>query len=177
MQPIKQLANALASLADSDRYLFTLSDLKCVLPEHSQGAFKALLSRSVKTGLLQRICYGLYQYPPVAQNTGLILFHAAAKLRAHCFNYLSLETVLSDAGIVSQIPMNWITLMSSCRSQTHQLQRIWSYRIHSHQKKTGRYSRIPGVRSPLSLMACIRQPGDQGYAGNRQEHRSHGAYR
>lgn len=45
-------------------------------------------------------------------------FHAAAKLRAHCFNYLSLETVLSDAGIISQIPMNWITLMSSGRSQT-----------------------------------------------------------
>ena len=118
MQPIKQLANALASLADSDRYLFTLSDLKCVLPEHSQGAFKALLSRSVKTGLLLRICYGLYLYQPAAQDTGSILFHAAAKLRAHCFNYLSLETVLSDAGIISQIPINWITLMSSCRSQT-----------------------------------------------------------
>ena len=118
MHPIKQLANALTSLADNDHYLFTLADLKSVIPEQSQGAFKALLSRSVRTGLLQRICYGLYLYPQAAQNTGLILFHAAARLRAHCFNYLSLETVLSDAGIISQIPMNWITLMSSCRSQT-----------------------------------------------------------
>jgi hypothetical protein len=42
MQPIKQLANILAALADSDHYLFTLSDLKCAIPEHSQGAFGAL---------------------------------------------------------------------------------------------------------------------------------------
>jgi hypothetical protein len=45
-----------------------------------------------------------------------LLFHAAARLRAHEFNYISLETALSDAGIISQIPMNWITLMSSGRS-------------------------------------------------------------
>lgn len=117
MQPIKQLANTLASLANDQRALFTLNDLRCVVPEHSQGAFKALLSRSVKTGLLRRICYGLYLYPPARYDNGLILFHAAARLRAHCFNYLSLETVLSDAGVISQMPMNWITLMSSGRSQ------------------------------------------------------------
>ena len=32
------------------------------------------------------------------------------------FNYLSLETVLSDASVIPQVPMNWITLMSSGRS-------------------------------------------------------------
>jgi len=31
-------------------------------------------------------------------------------------NYLSLETVLSDAGVISQIPMNRIMVMSSGRS-------------------------------------------------------------
>lgn len=118
MQSIKQLAHTLASLANNEHYLFTLADLKCVIPEHSPGAFKALLSRSVKTGLLQRICYGLYLYPLAGYDKGLVLFHAAARLRAHNFNYLSLETVLSDAGVISQIPINWITLMSSSRSQT-----------------------------------------------------------
>jgi hypothetical protein len=52
----------------------------------------------------------------VAYPAGLVLFHTAAKLRADGFNYLSLETVLSDAGVISQIPLNWITLMSSGRS-------------------------------------------------------------
>ena len=44
------------------------------------------------------------------------MFHAAARLRAGEFNYISLETVLSDAGVISQMPMNWITLMTSGRS-------------------------------------------------------------
>jgi hypothetical protein len=46
----------------------------------------------------------------------LLLFHVAALLRAGDFNYLSLETVLSDAGVISQLPINWITIMSSGRS-------------------------------------------------------------
>jgi hypothetical protein len=45
-----------------------------------------------------------------------LLFHAAARLRAGEFNYISLETVLSDAGVISQVPMNWISLMTSGRS-------------------------------------------------------------
>ena len=47
-----------------------------------------------------------------------MLFHAAARLRAGEFNYISLETALSDAGVISQAPMNWITIMSSGRKNT-----------------------------------------------------------
>ena len=47
---------------------------------------------------------------------GLMLFHIAAHLRANELNYISLETALSDAGIISQIPMHWISIKSSGRS-------------------------------------------------------------
>lgn len=116
MQPIKQLAKILAELADDEHYLFSLADLKGAMPEQSQGGFKALVCRGVKDGLLKRICRGLYLYPSVDYPGGLVLFHAAARLRADAFNYISLETALSDAGVISQIPINWITLMSSGRS-------------------------------------------------------------
>ncbi|OKY73773.1 MAG: hypothetical protein BM485_17100 [Desulfobulbaceae bacterium DB1] len=116
MQPIKQLAKILAELADDEHYLFSLADLKGAMPEQSQGGFKALVSRGVRDGLLKRICRGVYLYPSVDYAGGLVLFHAAARLRADAFNYISLETALSDAGVISQIPMNWITLMSSGRS-------------------------------------------------------------
>ena len=57
---------------------------------------------------------------------GLVLYHAAAHLRAREFNYLSLESVLSDAGVISQISMNWITLMSSGRNYTYDPRvRLW----------------------------------------------------
>ena len=55
-------------------------------------------------------------FKPAASPSGLLLFHAAAHLRANEFNYISLETVLSDAAVISQIPMNWVSIMSSGRS-------------------------------------------------------------
>ena len=116
MQPVKQLNNLLRQFATNERYLFSLHDLRSAFPEQSQGAFKAMISRAEKMGMLTRVCRGIYLYPWVAYPAGLVLFHVAAKIRADLFNYLSLETVLSDAGVISQIPMNWITLISSGRS-------------------------------------------------------------
>ena len=116
MQPIKQLSRILENLASAKTYLFSLDDLRAALPDSEPGALKALLSRAQKSGILRRVCKGIYLYPRVAFPAGLVLFHTAAKLRADAFNYLSLETVLSDAGVISQIPLNWITLMSSGRS-------------------------------------------------------------
>jgi len=117
MQPIKKLAQLLKGLADDEHYLFTLDDLQGAFPEHSPGAFRALISRAEKDGVLRRVCRGLYLYPGINYTSGLVLYHAAARLRAHEFNYISLESALSDAGVISQIPMNWVTLMTSGRSQ------------------------------------------------------------
>ena len=118
MRPLDQLTKILESITiDSDCALFTLSDLRSALPDLSAGAFKALLSRAAKKNTLKRICRGLYAYSSQCQSNGLGLYHAAARLRAHEFNYISLETALSDVGVISQIPMQWITIMSSGRSQ------------------------------------------------------------
>ncbi len=116
MQPMKRLSQLLERLGSAENYLFALDDLRCALPDAAPGAFKALLSRAEKSGLLKRVCKGIYLNPRAPCSTGLVLFHAAARLRADAFNYLSLETVLSDVGVISQIPPNWITLMSSGRS-------------------------------------------------------------
>jgi len=86
------------------------------LPDLSTIAFKALIGRAVKNGILQRVCRGVYLYPVKDYPAGMLLYKVAARLRAHEFNYISLESVLSDAGVISQIPMNWIFLMSSGRS-------------------------------------------------------------
>ena len=119
-QPVRQLAKILEQLANNEHYLFSLSGLRAALPDHSVGAFKTLLSRAEKTGLLKRICRGVYLFPRVTVPAGLLLFHVAALLRAGDFNYISLETALSDAGVISQLPINWITIMSSGRSNVIQ---------------------------------------------------------
>lgn len=114
MQPLKQLGETLRALADRDHCVFAVSDLAAAVPECGQLA--VLLSRATKAGLLRRVCKGIYLYPVPDYPAGNLLFHAAARLRAGEFNYISLETALSDAGVISQMPINWISLMSSGRS-------------------------------------------------------------
>jgi len=116
MQPIKQLNHIISELANEEHYLFSLNDLRGACPGQTHGAFKTLISCVVKGGFLRRVCRGLYFYPKASYESGVVLYHAAARLRAHEFNYISLESVLSDAGVISQVPMHWITLMSSGRS-------------------------------------------------------------
>ena len=114
MQPLKQLARSLRELADREHCVFAPSDLAAAVP--GCRGLHVLLSRATKAGLLQRICRGIYYYPVRDYPSGHLLYHAAARLRAGEFNYLSLETVLSEAGVISQVPMNWISLMTSGRS-------------------------------------------------------------
>jgi len=137
MQPIKSLANWLNKNSNNERYLFTPSDLRALFPTLSPSAFKTLLSRAAQTGYLSRVCRGLYIYKRTMPSSGLILFHVAAHLRADQFNYISLETVLSEAGVISQIPINSISIMSSGRSYIMSCGEFGTIEfVHTRQKPT-----------------------------------------
>ncbi len=142
VQPIRHLLQNLAKFSSSERCLFTSHDLRALLPHLSNAAFKTLLSRAVKEGYLVHFCRGLYLYEPVAPTSGLLLFHAAARIRANSFNYISLETVLSDAGVISQIPINTVSIMSSGRSNII---------------SCGRFGRIDFVHTQQSANELIEQ--------------------
>ncbi|MBT3291115.1 MAG: hypothetical protein HN849_24710 [Victivallales bacterium] len=116
MQPMRQLIGDLRRLVGRSDRLFALSDLRALLPEHSDGALKSVVGRLERGGELVRVCRGIYMLPDVALRGSELLGHAAARLRADRFNYLSLETVLSAAGAISQVPMGRITVISSGRS-------------------------------------------------------------
>ena len=116
MQGIRQLETALHEQRETCGNLFSIADLNMILPHLDAGAFRAVLWRAEKAGLLKRVCRGLYTYSRIPMLQGLVLYRAVSKLRPLCMNYLSLESVLSDAGVISQVPMNWVSLMSSGRS-------------------------------------------------------------
>lgn len=137
-----QLSVALKALANPQHYLFTPSDLSSILPKQNRASLQIILSRAVKSGLLQRVCRGLYMYPEANPQNGLLLYHAAARLRAGDFNYLSLESVLSDAGVISQMPMGWIALMSSGRNRI---------------VDCGRFGRIEYIHTQRSASKLARQ--------------------
>ena len=118
MSLTRQIEQWLMTHAGEQHCLFTLRQLSLLCEQQSEGAFKTLLSRAVQAGWLMRVCRGLYAYRDALPADGLLLFHAAVMLRADAFNYISLETALSDAGVISQVPINYITVMSSGRSNT-----------------------------------------------------------
>jgi predicted transcriptional regulator of viral defense system len=116
MHPIQELKDSLEKLADAQHYLFAVSDFQALFPYKTLPALLVLLGRAVKSGILERVCRGLYLYSKVAYPQEFLLYHTAVRLRANVFCYLSLESVLSEAGIISQIPLNCVTLMTSGRS-------------------------------------------------------------
>lgn len=115
---MRRLIRDLRQLAGRDERVFAPSDLRALLPEHGDGAFKSVVTRLQKRGDLIRVCRGIYMLPESALRGSALLGRTAARLRADRLNYLSLETVLSDAGLISQVPMNRITVMSSARTST-----------------------------------------------------------
>lgn len=115
MQPFRLLQRTLEQ-APAGRYLFTAGDFSPLFPDLSVAALRMLLSRAVEQELLLRVCKGVYIYSKADYQKGLVLYHTAARLREGSLSYLSLESVLSEAGLISQIPLGWITLMTRGRS-------------------------------------------------------------
>lgn len=115
MQSSRQLLAILDRLASPERAIFAVADLRAALPGVTRDQLKVLLSRLVKRGELQRVCRGIYCYPRAKPDPLLVLPRAAARLRAGHFLYLSLESVLSEHGIISQLPLDRLTLMTSGR--------------------------------------------------------------
>lgn len=115
---LRKLRNLLEQVADAQHYLFSPRDIASQFPELGRQALSMLLSRAVDDALLVNVCRGLYMYDKVRRPSGLLLYHAASKLRADTFNYISLESALSDEGVISQIPLQWLTVMSGGRSST-----------------------------------------------------------
>jgi predicted transcriptional regulator of viral defense system len=118
MRPLTFLRNWLEENASEEHYIFSFMDLRILFPSHSEAAYRTIISRATSNGVLLRVCQGIFIYYKVFRliNDGLILFRVASLLRPFNFNYISLETALSEANIISQIPPKWITLMTTGRS-------------------------------------------------------------
>jgi predicted transcriptional regulator of viral defense system len=117
MQPIKRLQTVLKKFSSPEAYLFTSADLRAAFSDLSDNAYKALLFRAVKGGLLTRVCRDVFLSNEAKYTRGKLLYHVVNKVRPTELNYISLESQLSDSGLISQMPLNWLTIMSSGRSR------------------------------------------------------------
>ena len=115
MQNTAVLQTTLEKNANAENYIFSVDSFNALFPKINRLALLVLLGRAVKKGILVRMCKGYYLYPKAKYPRGYELYHLASLLRKDCFCYLSLESVLSEVGIISQIPMGTITLMTNGR--------------------------------------------------------------
>ncbi len=115
-------AELLAVLDEQDRenrlWLFTPASFRVLFPEESEDSLKMSLRRHVKSGLLRQVKKGLYaneraRCAPSDKLPALVPF-----LKPGDINYLSQESRLSQLGLISQMPLNYLSIMTRGNTQT-----------------------------------------------------------
>lgn len=102
------------------RYVYALRDLAKVFYEDSPATLQAGLRRLLALGILERPAFGVYLYCLSGQRKGPNTIELIARtLRRGEYSYVSLESALSEYGVISQIPLSYLTVMTTGRSGTY----------------------------------------------------------
>ncbi|MGS2722651.1 type IV toxin-antitoxin system AbiEi family antitoxin [Porticoccus sp. GXU_MW_L64] len=106
----------LNELDKAGQYVFTKSGLKnCFYPNVKKPTFERSLERLVEKGVLKRAARGVYVNPHTRNDKGYTIELVAKALREGEYSYVSLESALSEYGVISQIPVDRLTLMTTGR--------------------------------------------------------------
>ncbi len=118
---IRDFEQQLFDLLKTGKVIFTQSELSLLLDNRSDQALRTTLSRYVRKGVLRRLASGIYLNPRTEISSADILYTVAGLLRGNTLWYISLESALSEHGMISQIPMSTITCMTTGRSGRFQI--------------------------------------------------------
>lgn len=111
-----KLTDALKTLNDLDRqgiYVFSRGDIEKMFPNEKEKTLEKSLQRLVREGILERIVKGLYLNSLAVSKKSRVVEDIAAVARRGHYSYLSLESILSEYGAISQIPLSYLTVMTS----------------------------------------------------------------
>ncbi len=97
------------------RYVFTKQDLAKVFFEDNPKTLTEGINRLVNDGIIMRACRGVYVNTHAQSFDGYIIEQIAKALRRGEYNYVSLESMLSEYGLISQIPIDRLTVMTTGR--------------------------------------------------------------
>ncbi|RDU61493.1 type IV toxin-antitoxin system AbiEi family antitoxin [Helicobacter sp. MIT 14-3879] len=111
-----EMIKMLDFLESNSVWTFDISFVCAYFKTSHRQNIKIVLSRFVKNGLIERIARNLYANPRAKSRPYYILEHIASTLRHKTTTYLSLESVLSEEGLISQMP-NRLIFISKNRSQ------------------------------------------------------------
>lgn len=97
------------------KYVFIKNDMAKLFPQTNKKALDEGLRRLVKTGILKRACRGVYVNENGSSFDRNVIEYIAKALRRSFYNYISLESALSEYSLISQIPIDRLTVMTTGR--------------------------------------------------------------
>jgi len=108
-----ELIRGLAQLDRQGVHVLARRDIEKLFPDEGAKSMDQSLKRMVADGLLQRVARGLYVNPAASSKNRWIAEEIAKALRPGSLSYVSLESILSEYGVISQIPVSRITVMTT----------------------------------------------------------------
>lgn len=116
MQNTKKMELLLERFSDRYNFMFTPKSFRSAFPNLSDANLNQILCRANRSGLMERVCKGVYIYTKAEYDPSIVLFLAAKALRFDEFMYVGLETSLSAYSAISQQMLSFITIVTSGRS-------------------------------------------------------------
>jgi predicted transcriptional regulator of viral defense system len=111
-----KLTEAIKALRDMDQrgvYVFSKGDIEKLFPLEKDKAFEKSLQRLVHEGILERVSKGVYVNPIANSKKSYAIEDIALVMRRGNYSYVSLESILSEYGDISQIPVSRLTVMTT----------------------------------------------------------------
>lgn len=112
-----ELIQALRTMDWRGVYVFTRGDFAKLFHRESEKTLDKSLARMVAAGVIVRASKGIYVNPYARSAADRVVEDVALVLRGH-YSYVSLESALSEHGLISQIPMR-LTVMTTGASGTY----------------------------------------------------------
>ena len=113
----RQDASALLrKFAENGRWVYRTADLKKLFHEEPAATLRSTLKRLIAARVLVRAIRDVYVFNDDCSWPTDLLEQLAAAARRGEFCYVSLESALAEYGVISQIPVDRLTVMTTGRS-------------------------------------------------------------
>ena len=115
------LIRRLSELERHGVFVLAKRDIEKLFPDENEKSMEKSLQRMVRDGILVRVAKGMYVDAGVAaRNRGWLIEEIAKALRPGKLCYVSLESMLAEFGVISQILVSHITIMTTGASGLHE---------------------------------------------------------
>ncbi|NQZ05796.1 MAG: hypothetical protein HRT35_01415 [Algicola sp.] len=116
---LSEFSDKLEWLANNGIYAHSNTQFRSYFPGEGATNLKKTIERALIKGVLLRPCRGVYLTAKRLKDNVYKLESIALVLRRGEYSYVSLETALSQYSIISQMTVNYLSVMTTGRSQIY----------------------------------------------------------